>query len=59
VNAPASAAELAALRRSVGRGAPFGDDAWTRKTAKRLSLKSSLRPPHRPKAAAKGGDTSS
>ena len=53
VNAPASVAELAALRRSVVRGAPFGDDPWTRKTAKRLSLESSLRPPHRPKMATK------
>ena len=49
VNAPGTKAELQALRRSVVRGAPFGDDRWTKRTAKRLSLESSLRPPHRPK----------
>jgi len=51
VNSPANQAELDAVRRSVVRGAPFGDDRWTRRTARRLSLESSLRPPHRPKTA--------
>jgi len=53
VNAPGTQAELEALRRSVVRGAPFGDDRWTKRTAKRLSLESSLRPPHRPKTVRK------
>jgi putative transposase len=46
-------AELEAMRRSVIRGAPFGDDRWTTRTARRLSLQSSLRAPHRPKAVGK------
>jgi putative transposase len=53
VNAPGTQAELLALRRSVVRGAPFGDDRWTTRTARRLSLESSLRPPHRPKKSTK------
>jgi putative transposase len=49
VNGVQSAAELAALRRSVARGAPFGAERWTRRVAKRLGLESSLRPRGRPK----------
>jgi len=49
VDAPGNQTELAALRRAAQRGAPFGDDRWTALTAKRLSLQSSLRAPHRPK----------
>ena len=53
VNEPQTAAEetaaLAALRRSLARGAPFGDDAWARRTAARLGLESSLRPLGRPR----------
>jgi putative transposase len=49
VNAVQNAAELAALRRSVARGAPFGAERWTRRVAKRLGLESSLRPRGRPK----------
>jgi len=41
-------AELAALRRSVVRGSPFGEDAWQDRTAKRLGLQSTLRPRGRP-----------
>lgn len=48
VNAPATAAESAALRRSIERGAPFGGDDWTKRTARRLGLESSLRPRGRP-----------
>ncbi|MBI2809038.1 MAG: transposase [Planctomycetes bacterium] len=42
-------AELAALRVSVCRGVPFGDEPWQKKTAQRLGLESSLRPVGRPK----------
>jgi putative transposase len=49
VNQPQSEAELAAIRRSVERGQPYGDDAWVRATAARLGLESSLRPRGRPK----------
>lgn len=48
VNAPATQAEVAAMRRSTERGVPFGDPAWTERTAKRLGLESTLRPRGRP-----------
>ncbi len=49
VNAVQSEAELAAVRQSIARGAPFGDPRWSNRTAKRLGLESSLRPRGRPK----------
>ncbi|MEX0676851.1 MAG: transposase [Pirellulales bacterium] len=49
VNAVSSEAELAALRRSIVRGAPFGAERWSERIAKRLGLESSLRPRGRPK----------
>ena len=48
VQSPQSEAELAALRRSVVRGSPFGEDSWQERTAKRLGLMSTLRPRGRP-----------
>jgi putative transposase len=53
VNAPQSEAELAALRRSVTRGIPYGSEAWTRRTALGLGLESTLRQRGRPKKAEK------
>ena len=49
VNAPETAAELAALRGSVNRGTPFGVPAWATRTAARLGLEASLRPRGRPR----------
>jgi putative transposase len=49
VNAPETEAELAALRRSVARGIPYGEDGWQARTAKRLGLQSTLRPRGRPR----------
>jgi putative transposase len=49
VNAPQTEAELAALRRSIARGSPFGHEHWTQRVAKRLGLESSLRPRGRPR----------
>ena len=46
---PHTKAELAALRRSVERGAPYGAPAWMERTAAELGLESSLRPPGRPR----------
>jgi putative transposase len=43
VQTPQSAAELEALRRSVLRGAPFGEASWQARTDKRLGLQSTLR----------------
>ena len=44
-------AELAALRRSVVRGVPFGEDSWQERTAKCLGLESTLRARGRPRKA--------
>jgi len=49
VNAPQTEAELQAVRRSVERGSPFGDESWTEQTVHRLGLESTLRPRGRPK----------
>ena len=49
VNTPDTEAELAALRCSVSRGAPFGAPAWVGRTAARLGLEASLRPRGRPR----------
>ncbi|HEY2893759.1 MAG TPA: transposase, partial [Pirellulales bacterium] len=49
VNAVQTEAELSGLHGSIARGAPFGDDRWRERIAKRLGLESSLRPRGRPK----------
>lgn len=49
VNRPMTATEEAALRKSVNRGTPFGSSHWSRITARRLGLESTLRPRGRPR----------
>jgi putative transposase len=49
VNQPLTAAELRAVRTSVNRGAPFGDEAWVQRIAQQLNLQSTLRPRGRPR----------
>lgn len=49
VNRAETEKELAALRRCVARGAPFGDESWQAQTAQALGLESSLRRPGRPR----------
>ena len=49
VEQPLNDAELEAIRRSVRKGAPLGDTAWTQRTAKRLGLEFTLRPRGRPR----------
>ena len=49
VNQPQTDAEVAALRRSVNRGAPFGQSDWTKRIVKRLGLEVTIRPRGRPK----------
>ena len=49
VNAPQTEAELEAVRRSMLRGSPFGDDSWREQAVDRLGLESTLRPRGRPK----------
>jgi putative transposase len=41
-------AELAALRHSIVRGAPFGSEPWQKRTAQQLGLQSSLKSLGRP-----------
>ena len=49
VNRPLSDAELVALRRSVNRGTPLGQDNWVRRMAGKLALEHTLRPRGRPR----------
>jgi putative transposase len=49
VNQPQTDAELAALRRSVARGQPYGQESWVAKTAAQLGLESTLRSRGRPR----------
>jgi putative transposase len=48
VQSPETEAELAALRHSLVRGAPFDETAWQERTAKRLHLQTTLHPRGRP-----------
>ena len=58
VNQPQTDAEVFALRRSVNRGAPFGDSDWTERIVKRLGLEVTIRPRGRPKLVADSGNGS-
>jgi hypothetical protein len=49
VNRPETEDKLERLRRSVVRGAPFGDVEWQRRPAERLGLQSTLAPRGRPR----------
>jgi putative transposase len=49
VNKAETESELAAVRRSVLRGAPYGGELWQQQTAKALGLESALRSPGRPR----------
>jgi putative transposase len=49
---PATESKLAACRRSVDRGAPFGSPAWQKTTAETLGLGATLRPRGRPRKVA-------
>lgn len=49
VNRPQTEQEVAALRRSIARGAPLGSALWQRRTADRLGLEQTLRPRGRPR----------
>ncbi len=44
-----AAAHLAAVRHSVNRGTPFGNQRWVPRTADRLGLESTMRPRGRPR----------
>lgn len=47
VQQPQSEAEVEAIRRSVARGRPFGEDSWARRIAKQFGLESTFRSPGR------------
>ena len=49
VNQALSDQELKAIRRSVQRGAPLGDECWVESIARRLNLESTMRPRGRPR----------
>jgi len=49
VNQPESKAEFDAIRKSIARGAPYGNDVWSTQAAIRLGLESTLRSRGRPK----------
>jgi len=49
VNRPQSDKELAALRKCMERGCPFGREKWVRRMAEEWSLQSTLRPRGRPR----------
>jgi putative transposase len=48
VNQPQSEAELAALRKCIERGTPYGSESWQHATAERLGLEASIHPRGRP-----------
>ena len=48
---------MKALRHSVKRGCPYGDESWRDKMAHRLGLESTLRPHGRPKKRRNCHDT--
>ena len=48
VNQPQTETELEAIRRSVARGQPYGNDAWRKHTAVELGLESTMRSRGRP-----------
>ncbi len=49
VNEADDPGQLAALRNSVNRGAPWGGPGWAGRTAARLGIEASLRPRGRPR----------
>ena len=49
VNQPQSEAELAALRKCIERGTPYGSESWRHATAEQLGLEASLHPRGRPR----------
>jgi putative transposase len=54
VNSPQTEAELSAIRRSVNRGSPFGDETWATTATRKLGLEITTRPQGRPKSKTNG-----
>ena len=55
VNEPQSEQEVEALRRSIIRGSPYGEESWVERVVKRLGLEITLRPRGRPRKSDKKG----
>jgi len=51
VNRPQLASELEALRLSVRRGRPFGEDEWVHRMVRKFGMESTLRPRGRPRGS--------
>lgn len=51
LNTPQDERDEARVRTSIERSRPFGGDAWVKRTAKKLGLTHTLRPPGRPPGA--------
>jgi hypothetical protein len=51
---PREDGELAALRRCVTRGCPYGEEPWCDQMVQRLGLESTIRPQGRPKKTRNG-----
>lgn len=49
VNEPLTESEIKAVRWSVKKGSPFGEETWVESIARRLDLESTLRPRGRPR----------
>jgi putative transposase len=56
VNRPETERELEAVRRSVVRGQPFGDEGWQQRMAKTFGLESTFRQQGRPRKAEHADD---
>ncbi len=54
VNRVETEAELAAVRRSLARGVPFGEDSWRERMIGKLDLESTIRPLGRPRKPKNG-----
>jgi putative transposase len=54
VNAPFTERELAAVRKCVQRGSPYGEANWSKRTIRQLGLESTVRPQGRPKKSKNG-----
>ena len=50
VNTPLADQELQAIRRSIHRGSPLGEETWVESVARRFDLEMTLRPRGRPKS---------
>ena len=54
VNAAQHEREVEAIRKSIQRGNPYGDEAWSERAVRKLGLETTLRPRGRPRNPEKG-----